>query len=1058
MSTKPHVNPFRVGTEIRDPANFVGRKGILKKISSALLDLQNVSLHGERRTGKTSLLLYLAHSDTISKLGLSSTHVPVYFNFQGFAEADASRVWQAIADAIANHIKHRIPNGQTKSDQFLATVAQFSQAPEMFATSLGQVMTHLGGADLKIHLLFDEFDQTARNPNLGDLFYDALRSLPTRAGNISYVIATRTGLAALQPKYDKVSSPLFNIFTALTLWPFEEDEVHELISDYFDQSGLDVSLAEKLYAQSLFLHKVTGYHPYFLQTLCYHLCARLGKPDWPLGQTQKEALEDFEKDSDPHFDYYWKVSSKEEQELMAKLATRQPIRWNLLGYGAASLKDRCLIVETEHRSGWWQLFSSVFVEWITNKLAKVNPQKADQLFGFGEEKSSHKDWESAIHYFRDALEKNPGHCRAQLYLGRALLEQEQIEEAVSELERAYKLDQEEAHLSFVRALVAQAKARQQAGDEDGALNACERALQISSDEQQAREMRTAIWIRRRDTALERNELDKALDAHQQADIKPGREAIDFFQHVLDKDPRHSLALLRIGQVLLELDRINQAIVKLEQAYKLDQEDARLPLARALTAQAQTAREAGDWLTVLDFCTQVMQIDRTYPDTPEMMAEAMAELRREDAEEGTPGIDKRQLGKVLSAAENHVRLLGVIALDADWQVLAKKWAAQLKSNSDFEITVLCESDNLLFSKAFTCDTDAVENRQSFRALQFTRDRAIIDFPELLSEAGIFEKKVKIEIMHLPIPLSVIQVDDVIFANLWLHEATNSFEKITQHHPWHSLIEKYVSTYLDPAYGRKYSCDPRDEVLTLFDHKRIPRGIYPRHSFYDTDYSQLVVWALVFDRQGRLLIHRRSDNAKDNQGMWDKSVGGHYDLADVDTSRAVPREVIEELFRDELKASKADFTVQDILDRDMIYLGEWRPDQRRQLPFNEIRAFSHEWAFFRLRESQHLYSPRTLPAGGLRRLRVIADVFLFIANSQLTEESLGDLKNSVFKLIELAELKDAMDKAIRSDEVPGFDDNKPVPGFTPDLTNIMTGELRDTLEQFSQYIKSYIESPK
>jgi hypothetical protein len=31
---------------------------------------------------------------------------------------------------------------------------------------------------------------------------------------------------------------------------------------------------------------------------------------------------------------------------------------------------------------------------------------------------------------------------------------------------------------------------------------------------------------------------------------------------------------------------------------------------------------------------------------------------------------------------------------------------------------------------------------------------------------------------------------------------------------------------------------------------------------------------------------------------------------------------------------------------------------------------------------------------------------------------------------------------------------VPRFTPDLTNIMTSELRDTLEEFSQHIKWYI----
>lgn len=1055
MSTKSHINPFRVGTEIRDPENFAGRKEILKSISDAISNLQNVSLHGERRTGKTSLLLYLAYSDTFSKLGISQIHIPVYFNFQGLAEADALRVWQAIADTTAKQIKNRAPDGQVESDKFLTTIAQLSREPELFVTGLGQALARLHDADLKIHLLFDEFDQTVNNPNLGDFFYDALRSLPTRAGNISYIIATRTeGLAALQPKYDKVSSPFFNIFTTLTLRPFKEEEVHELISTYFDRAGLSSSLSMKLCAQLPFLHKVTGYHPHFLQTLCYHLYARSGKPNWPLGQAQQEALEAFEKDSVSNFKYYWEVSSKEERKLMAELTVSQPVPWNRLGYGAASLRDRCLIVQTE--SGW-QMFSSVFTEWITNTLDKADTKEADQLFGFGEKKFRQHDWEGAIRYFRDALEENPGHLRAQLYLGNALLEQNQIEEAVAELERAYKLSPEEAHSPLVHALVIYAKEQRQAGNEDGTLNACERVLQISPDEHQAQEIRTAIWIQRRDVALEQNELDRALDAHQQADVEIGIEALNFFQRVLEIDPYHPRALLRIGEVLMGLGQTDQAIVKLEQAYELDQKEARQLLTRALTAQTQVACEANDWITVLDLCARMMQIDRTTPDIPRIIEQAIEGLRLENAEESTPGISRQQLGEILSAAENHVRLLGVVALDPDWHTLAEKWAAQLKNSVGFEITVLCESDNHLFSKAFTCDTDAVENRHSFRELQFIRDRAIVDFPEFLLEAGISKenKKVKIELMHLPIPLSVIQVDDRLFANLWLHEASNYFENITQHHRWYKLTKNYISMYLDSAYGRKYSCHPSDEILTLFDHNRIPRGIYPRNSFYDTDYSQLVVWALVFDRQGRLLIHRRADNAKDNQGMWDKSVGGHYDLTDVDTSRAVPREVIEELYRDEIKESKADFTVQAVSDKDMIYLGEWRSDQRRRHSFNEIRALKSEWVFFKLRDSQQLYSPRTLPTGGLRRLRVIADVFLFVAGPQLTDDALGDLKNSVFKLIELSELKDAMDKAIRGDEVPDFDRNKPVPKFSPDLTNIMTGELRDMLEQFSQYIKRYIK---
>ena len=429
------------------------------------------------------------------------------------------------------------------------------------------------------------------------------------------------------------------------------------------------------------------------------------------------------------------------------------------------------------------------------------------------------------------------------------------------------------------------------------------------------------------------------------------------------------------------------------------------------------------------------------------------------------INKDGLTEILSTAEKQVSFLGVVAIDADWELLAEQWGSKLRDNPDFKIKVLCESDNMLFSKSFTHDTDLASKRRSFQDLKFVRDRAF-DLKELLLSAGAPEDvifvpekpRVDIEIIHLQIPVSVVKVDGRTFMSLWLHEVWSEFEEVEKDNPWMNQVDSYIQTYFNQYLGRKYSCKPEDEILELFDHQRIPRGIYPRESFYDTDYSQLVVWAFIFDRKGRLLIHRRSKNASDNQEMWDKSVGGHVDFeTDRDTTSAVIREVIEELFSEEMKESKVDFTPWwAVSDAEMVYLGDWRPSKRQRYPFNEINGFRSEWAYFRLPSySQRIYSPRALPDGRVLRLRVIPDVFLFITGPKLNDESIGELKNSMFKLIELSELKNAMDKAFRNEEVPGFDE-KPIPQFTPDLTNIMTGELRDNLEEFSQYIKKYIKS--
>jgi 8-oxo-dGTP pyrophosphatase MutT (NUDIX family) len=337
---------------------------------------------------------------------------------------------------------------------------------------------------------------------------------------------------------------------------------------------------------------------------------------------------------------------------------------------------------------------------------------------------------------------------------------------------------------------------------------------------------------------------------------------------------------------------------------------------------------------------------------------------------------------------------------------------------------------------------------------------MDLPDRLLEAGVPQEviasRVSVEIIHLPVPLSVVQVDDRAFANLWLHRVDDRFEQVTEKHPWAAMVAEYMSTYCHPGRGRKYACAYGDELLQLFDHERIPRGIYPRDSFYDTDYAQLVVWAFVFDRRGRLLIQRRSNQAKDNRGMWDKSVGGHIEFTDGDTSRAVRREVMEELFIDEAEEGYPSFARWAVSDEDMIYLGEWRLDQRRRYPFREICGFDREWAFFRLLDSTSLYSPRILPDGTQHRIRVIPDTYLFVAGPALTEASLGTSGDSKFRLIELTALKNVMDKVSRDEQVPEFDARHSMPSFTPDLVNIMSGQLRDTLEDFSQHVKKYVNS--
>jgi hypothetical protein len=426
------------------------------------------------------------------------------------------------------------------------------------------------------------------------------------------------------------------------------------------------------------------------------------------------------------------------------------------------------------------------------------------------------------------------------------------------------------------------------------------------------------------------------------------------------------------------------------------------------------------------------------------------------------IDRSVFFEILKTAQSEVVLIGIVPFNIDWESVGHSWINTLSSGDTFKVKILCESDNTLFAKSFTTDSAKANKRYSYTNLKFIRDNALFYFNDITNNSSDTTISVNdvanLKIIHIQVPFAVASLDNRLFLSFWLDEFDEVIYEIAEEDIFYRYISSYLTTNLDDDRGGKYSSAIDDESLELFDHDRIPRGIYPRASFYDTDYSQLVVWGFIFDRYGRLLIHRRANNAKDNRGMWDKSVGGHPDFSeDIDTSRAIAREVIEELFTDELKSdAKYDVKPWKIDPSDMIYLGEWLPNKRKRYPFDEVNKINKEWIYFRLPDSQRVYSPRILPNGSIRRLRVIADVFLFISNNSFNEDSLGDLHNSFYKLIDLQALKTSMDLALSNGKVPKFDNDHTVPKFTPDLVNIMTGELRDTLDEFSNYIKQFIRT--
>lgn len=376
-----------------------------------------------------------------------------------------------------------------------------------------------------------------------------------------------------------------------------------------------------------------------------------------------------------------------------------------------------------------------------------------------------------------------------------------------------------------------------------------------------------------------------------------------------------------------------------------------------------------------------------------------------------------------------------------------------------VSLIVESDNDLFQKSLKTDTPYVTKRITLTELKFRRDNVI-------KEAK--KNNITCRISHLQMSANIIAFGDDEIWYCPIFGESESLESFiltsgSTNIVWYHTTKRYLDNIKDQNKTGKYLSKPGEELLELFDQDNIPRGIFPRDCFYNTDFYQYVVWGLVFNRDGKLLIHKRSVNAKDNQGMWDKSIGGHVDFAkERSSAAAVIRELIEELFTDEKVQQTGHIFSLLKADSSKIWdLGDCPNAETGDDCFNLISNIEklypkgeEPWFMYKAEEFLQRNTPRMLPDKDMngnviapkereRKLRVLADVFIFISNTTLTEESANKMKNSSYRLIDIPLLKTHMEN--RTDyKLEEF-------VATPDLTYIMESKIREILELISQLIK-------
>ncbi|MEK8020184.1 MAG: ATP-binding protein [Candidatus Parabeggiatoa sp.] len=249
-------NPFFYGGSI-PPEHFVGRENEIRRLINPIITGQSTAIIGEPRSGKTSLLRYLAEP-TLHKKHYDKHGEKLLFSFLDVQtlsdQFNQSQFWEhALRPLHENIITSRSPN------TLVAKAYKNCQKEDFSVFALERLFEKMQQDGQHLVFMIDEFDALLNHPTLNKAtFFGSLRSLTSRTQALSLLIASRLSLSNLNSHTQQFTtgSPYFNVFQDNTLGPLADTAVQTLLNRgnaHFNEDDHH------------FITKVAGAHPYLLQ-------------------------------------------------------------------------------------------------------------------------------------------------------------------------------------------------------------------------------------------------------------------------------------------------------------------------------------------------------------------------------------------------------------------------------------------------------------------------------------------------------------------------------------------------------------------------------------------------------------------------------------------------------------------------------------------------------------------------------------------------------------------------------------------------------------------------
>jgi hypothetical protein len=275
-------NPYLNRVAIKDPGHFYGRTREISKIFSRIgaSRPQSISVVGDRRIGKSSLLYYINHPEVRARfLDPPASFAFAFIDLQQKRRLTLKEFFKELFALVALET----------SDKSVTTL-------EPSFDSVRALLERFRSEGRKLIVLFDEFEAVTTNRAFDLEFYSFLRSIANNY-DVAYVTTSARDLQDLCRTQLIADSPFFNIFTNVFLRAFPRTTAQELISRPSAESGLPLE------GYSRRILDIAGHFPYFLQIACSTYFDYLSENDGSLNRDEVESA--FLDEAKGQFRFIW---------------------------------------------------------------------------------------------------------------------------------------------------------------------------------------------------------------------------------------------------------------------------------------------------------------------------------------------------------------------------------------------------------------------------------------------------------------------------------------------------------------------------------------------------------------------------------------------------------------------------------------------------------------------------------------------------------------------------------------------------------------------------------